>query len=51
MNPTVANVRLPDIASKKFSQQFRARITPPTAQYPTISENQVQVAYFIGIDI
>jgi hypothetical protein len=50
MNPTVAIVRLPDIASKKGFKQSTARITPPTAQYTTISGNQVQVVYFIGID-
>lgn len=44
MNPTVAIVRLPDVASKKGFQQSTSRITPPTAQYTTISENQFQVA-------
>jgi hypothetical protein len=50
MNPTGAIVRLPGIATKKGFQQSTARITPPTAQYTTISKNQVQMAYFIGID-
>ena len=50
MNPIVAIVRHPDIASKKGFQQSTARITPPTAQNTTISENLIQVAYFIRID-
>jgi hypothetical protein len=50
VTPTLAIVRLPDIASKKGFQQSTDRITPPTAQYTTITENQVQVACFIAID-
>ena len=50
MNPSVAIVRLTDVPSKKGFQQSTARISPPTAQYTTISENHVQVAYFIGTD-
>jgi hypothetical protein len=38
------------MATKKDFQQSTARITPPTAQYTTISENQVQLAYFIATD-